>query len=154
MVIAYKDTDGKTQLFNVAIDTVPPTIQVDQPVHEAQIQDLSPEFSGLFSDSGSGLRKDSFRAYIDHQRDINENGVAADTLALDLRVEDGKPAGNPYGKVTIAGTTKKTVESHADYAGYADTGSEFGVVPHDDVFDRGRRDSSDQQYRVDRWRCS
>ena len=135
VVIAYKDTDGNTKLFNVAIDTVPPTMQVDQPEHNAQIQDLSPEFSGSYSDSDSGLRKGSFRAYVDHQSDPNENGVDGDTLALNLRV-NGTLAGNPYGQVTIAGK-KTVVESHADYAGYAATatGSEFGVVPHDDVFD-------------------
>ena len=154
VVIAYKDTDGKTLLFNVSVDTVPPSVQVDQPENKAQIQDLSPEFSGSFTDSGSGLRKDSFRAYIDHQRDISENGVTANTLALDLRVEDGKPAGNPYGKVTIAGT-KKTVESHADYAGYdaTETGSEFGVVLHAVVFDVDE-EATGNQHRVDRRRCS
>ena len=136
VVIAYKDTDGKTQLFNVAIDTVPPTVQIDQPKHEEQIQDLSPEFSGSYSDADSGLRKNSFRAYVDHQSDPNEDGADdGDTLALDLRV-DGTDSNDPYGEVTIAGT-KTVVESHADYAGYeADTdGSVFGVVPHADVFD-------------------
>ncbi len=133
VVIAYKDTDGKTQLFNVAIDTVPPTVQVDQPEHNAQIQDLSPEFSGSYSDSGSGLRKGSFRAYVDHQADIAENGVDG-RAALDLRVDTNGSVGT-YGVVSIAGS-KSVVESHADYAGYAATaaGSEFGVVPHGDVF--------------------
>ena len=137
VVIEYKDTDGKTQKFNVAIDTVPPVVQIDQPKHEDQIQDLSPEFSGSYSDSGSGLRKDSFRAYVDHQPDTDETGVAGRAV-LDLRV-DNSIAGNPYGLVTIK-TGKKIVEAHSDYAGYA-TKAEFGVVPHGDVFDVDEEDT-------------
>ena len=137
MVIEYKDTDGKTQKFNVAIDTVPPVVQIDQPKHEDQIQDLSPEFSGSYSDSGSGLRKDSFRAYVDHQPDTDETGFAGNPV-LDLRV-DGSDGTNPYGLVTIK-TGKKIVEAHSDYAGYA-TKAEFGVVPHGDVFDVDEEDT-------------
>ena len=133
VVIAYRDTDGATQLLDVAIDTVPPTVQVDQPAHEVQIQDLSPEFAGSFSDGGSGLRDDSFRLYVDHKDDGMESGVSGDPV-LDLRV-DGMVGNNPYGLVTIAGT-KAMVESHSDYAGFAttDPGSVFGVIPHGDVF--------------------
>jgi len=136
VVIAYKDTDGTTQLLNVAIDTAPPMVEIHEPAHEAQIQDLSPEFSGAFSDAGSGLRRNSFRGYVDHTDDTNENGEDAGKLALDFRVDHVNGTVETYGVVTIDGD-KKTVESHADYAGYemnAD-GSVFGVIPHGDVFD-------------------
>ncbi len=137
VVIAYKDTDGSTQLLEVAIDTVPPGVQIDQPEHEVQIQDLSPEFSGSYSDAGSGLRKDSFRAYVDHKDDPNENGVTATNLALDLRVDT---MGGSYGYVGTGGG-KKAVESAADYTGYGDPEKDvFGVIPHADVFDLANPD--------------
>ena len=129
--IAYKDSDGSTKLLAVSIDTVPPGVQVDTPAHNSEGQDTSPEFSGSFSDSESGLRKNTFRLYVDHTDDINENGVTGDNLALDLSVD---VVGDPYGHVTIAGE-KKVVESHNDYAGYTTNSKQFGVIPHGDLFD-------------------
>ncbi len=131
VVIAYKDTDGANQLLEIAIDTVPPAVQVDQPQHEVQIQDLSPEFSGSYTDAGSGLRKDSFRAYVDHTDDPNENGVNANEIALDLAVDT---MGGSYGYVGIV-TGKNAVESTADYTGFGgDEEDVFGVIPHGAVF--------------------
>ena len=131
VVIAYKDTDGDTQLREIAIDTVPPTVQIDQPDHEVQIQDLSPEFSGSFTDGGSGLRRDSFRAYVHHEDDDDENGEEG-TAVLDLSVDDSDDGAGFV--ETVDG--KDMVESHSDYAGYAaDTvGSVFGVIGHNDLF--------------------
>ena len=134
VVIAYKDTDGTTQLLDIAIDTVPPAVQIDQPVHEVQIQDLSPEFAGSFSDAGSGIREDSFRAYVDHTDDTAEDGKdEANNLAVDFRV-DGSDGTNPYGLVEIVEGSDK-VELQADYAGYA-TNPQFGVINHEDAFNR------------------
>ena len=133
VVVAYKDTDGATQLLEIAIDTVPPAVQIDQPVHEVQIQDLSPEFSGSYTDVGSGLRKDSFRAYVDHRDDANENGVNANYIALDLAVDTPGGAGS-YGYVGTA-TGKTAVESVMDYTGFGAPETDvFGVIPHADVF--------------------
>ena len=129
VTIAYRDTDGTTQLREIAIDTVPPAVQVDQPEHEVQIQDLSPEFSGSYTDAGSGLRRNSFRAYVDHTDDTGENGVAGEPV-LDLSVNGMDDA---YGYVH---TAKDAAESTSDYAGFAEdeTGTVFGVIPHADVF--------------------
>ena len=142
VTIRYKDTDGKTRELVVAIDKVPPAIQIDQPAHKSEGQDTSPEFSGSFTDGESGLRDDSFRLYIDHQDDANENGENATYLALDIPVK--KDAG-PYGTVDVPTTDQ--IESISDYSGYPYTDTDadktkhnvgnketFGVIPHADVF--------------------
>jgi hypothetical protein len=147
VVIAYKDTDGTTQLKDIAIDTVPPSVVVDQPEHEVQIQDLSPEFSGSFADAGSGLRKGSFRAYVDHTDDAGENGVMGKAV-LDLRVD---ASGGAYGFVDII-DDKDAVESEADYIGYSpDEKPVFGVIPHGDVFnlDTTAADTMDKVESID-----
>ena len=87
VVIAYKDTDGGDQLLEIEIDTVPPEITIDSPTHEAQGQDTSPSFSGSFIDRDSGLRDESFRLYVDHRNDTEENGEDSGTLALELNVK-------------------------------------------------------------------
>ena len=74
VVIAYKDTDGSTKLLDIEIDTVPPAITIDTPAHKSEGQDTSPEFSGSFSDSDSGLRDDTFHLYVDHNEDDDESG--------------------------------------------------------------------------------
>ena len=130
--IAYKDTDGSTKQLAIMIDTVSPSVAIDSPAHNSEGQDTSPEFSGAFSDGESGLRKDSFRLYVDHTDDTNENGVKG-TAALDLRV-DGSDSTNPYGIVAAAGGSDAVVESRRDYSGYA-SASQFGVIGHGDVFD-------------------
>ena len=92
VVIAYRDTDSGNQLLEIEIDTVPPEIVIDTPAHESQGQDTSPEFSGSFIDRDSGLRDESFRLYVDHLDDPDENGVDDPmSLALDLNVKsDGQ----------------------------------------------------------------
>ena len=70
MEIAYRDTDGKPQVLSILIDTVPPTVQIDNPVHKSEGQDTSPNFSGSFTDDSSGLREDTFRLYVDHNDDL------------------------------------------------------------------------------------
>ena len=69
VVIAYKDTDGSTQLHEIEIDTVPPEITIDTPANKSEGQDTSPEFSGSFLDRESGLREDTFHLYVDHRPD-------------------------------------------------------------------------------------
>ena len=127
VVIAYKDTDGSTKLLDIEIDTVPPAITIDTPAHKSEGQDTSPEFSGSFSDSDSGLRDDTFHLYVDHNEDDDESGDNNDGnhLALDLRI----PASEVYGPTT------GEVESQEDYAGYLDAGnSTYAVYDHTDVF--------------------
>ena len=127
VVIAYKDTDGSTKLLDIEIDTVPPAITIDTPAHKSEGQDTSPEFSGSFSDSDSGLRDDTFHLYVDHHEDDYESGDNDDgnSLALDLRI----PASEVYGPTT------GEVESQEDYAGYlAEGNSTYAVYDHTDVF--------------------
>ena len=121
---------------------MPPTVNVDSPAHKSEGQDTSPEFTGAFSDSESGLRKDTFRLYVDNTNDVMENGITGDNLALDLRV-DGTDANNPYGEVTPAGGMTAVVESHRDYAGYGADDRLFGVIEHGKVFDLDTDDDDD-----------
>ena len=131
VTIAYKDSDGGTKTLSVAIDTVPPNVQIDTPAHNSEGQDTSPEFAGSFTDGESGLRKDTFRLYVDHTDDGDENGVEGN-LALDLRVDAANTNNNDYGLVTSGDNA--IVESLRDYAGYPTPGT-FGVIPHEDLFD-------------------
>ena len=130
VTIRYKDTDGKTRELVVAIDKVPPAIQIDQPAHKSEGQDTSPEFAGSFTDDDSGLRDESFRLYVDHRDDAGENGEDGTYLALDIPVTADK---GPYGTVDIP---SDPIESISDYSGFATTGNSktFGVVPHKQAF--------------------
>ena len=131
VVIEYRDTDGATRELNIEIDTVPPSVQIDIPAHESEGQDTSPEFAGDFNDDNSGLRDDTFRLYVDHTNDTNEDGVSeGSNLALDLRVD--RVAQIKYGYVSTE-TTNGVVESTDDYSGY-DTTPTFGVISHTDLF--------------------
>ncbi len=128
VVIAYKDTDGSIQMLDIEIDTVPPAINIESPAHESEGQDTSPEFSGTFSDSDSGLREDTFHLYVDHTDDANESGdndggtYALDNLGISSADLDGPTDGS-------------LVESQEDYTGYTpDGGSQYAVYDHTDVF--------------------
>ncbi len=122
VVIAYKDTDGSTQLHEIEIDTGPPEITIDTPQHESEGQDTSPEFSGSFLDrGGSGLREDTFHLYVDHLPDDDENGEDSAQVALDLPADD-----------VVAGNGE--VESLEDYAGYSTTSQTYAVIGHGEVF--------------------
>ena len=124
VVIAYKDTDGSTQLLDIEIDTVPPTITIDTPAHESEGQDTSPNFAGSFLDRESGLREDTFYLYVDNTDDGPESGDSG-TPALNLRL------GDVYGVVRADGNDP--VESLDDYGGF-DTRATYAVITHDDVF--------------------
>ena len=127
VVIAYQDTDGSTQLLDIEIDTVPPAINIESPAHESEGQDTSPEFSGTFSDSDSGLREDTFHLYVDHTDDADESGDnARGTYALELEISSDVLDGPDDGSL---------VESQADYTGYDEAGdSQYAVYDHTDVF--------------------
>ena len=137
VVIAYKDTDGGNVLLSMEIDTVAPTIQIDSPAQDAQIQDTSPEFAGSYTDDDSGLREETFRLYIDHTNDVMENGINGAKVALDLRVDGNTLKGdNRYGLVTIA-SPATLIESTNNYGGFDHPdvpNTLFGVIGHADVF--------------------
>ena len=129
VVIAYKDTDGSTQLHEIEIDTVPPEITIDTPVNKSEGQDTSPEFAGSFLDRESGLREDTFHLYVDHRPDNDENGEDSEQVALELRVVDAA-AGFGVVKAKNGGE----VESLEDYVGYSPDYPTYAVVKHTDVF--------------------
>ena len=127
--IAYRDTDGKPQVLSILIDTVPPTVQIDNPVHKSEGQDTSPNFSGSFTDDSSGLREDTFRLYVDHNDDLNESG---DDWRRRWRWTCRCiPDDVGYGVVKAA---DKFVESLEDYSGYSMASPTFGVIEHGKVF--------------------
>ena len=133
VTIRYKDSDGVVRTFSVSIDTSTPSVQIDQPAHKAPIQDTTPEFVGSFTDGESGLLDDSFRLYVDSNKDDDENGVDGRPV-LNLRV-DG--SGN-YGNVGTSRDNDK-VEIISDYTGYArsvaaDAEILFGVLNESDIF--------------------
>ena len=119
--IAYKDTDGKTQVLSVLIDTVPPIVQIDTPVHKSEGQDTSPNFSGSYTDDNSGLRKDTFRLYVDHDDDLQESGDTGEQSALSLPVD-------------VSADEDGVVESLEEYRGYTTNSPTFGVIGQNDVF--------------------
>ncbi len=124
VVIAYQDTDGAQQLLNIEIDTVPPAITIDSPAHKSEGQDTSPEFSGTFADSDSGLRDETFHLYVDNTDDSAESGDNnGGSLALDLTIDS----------TVIAGPVGGVVESQEDYTGHI-ANSTYAVYPHTDVF--------------------
>ena len=141
VVIAYKDTDGSTQLHEIEIDTVPPEITIDTPANKSEGQDTSPEFAGSFLDRESGLREDTFHLYVDHRPDDDENGEDSEQVALELRVVDAA-AGFGVVKAKNGGE----VESLEDYVGYSTGDPTYAVIKHNKVFglDSDANDPSDQ----------
>ncbi len=134
VVINYRDTDGQMRTMSISIDTVPPSVQIDTPVHKSKGRDTTPNFSGSFSDTDSGLREDSFRLYVDETNDMEENGVSG-TPALDLTVDD---MADDSGYVANPGATSK-YKAVNEYMGYM-TKSQFGVIGHEIAFDLAGRD--------------
>ena len=132
ITVEYKDTDGVTQILTVMLDTVPPDIQIDTPVHESEVQDTSPEFAGSFNDGDSGLREESFQLYVDNSNDANENGDINNALALDLNVNDSL-GNDPYGLVVKPKDDDNLVRAIEDYTGYSAT-MQFGVIEHTDLY--------------------
>ena len=120
VTIEYRDTDGHIQTETIAIDTVPPVIQIDAPAHKSEDQDTSPEFAGSFNDGESGLRADSFQLYVDNSNDEDENGDSDSTLALDLRldVDMGSTVQGYVMDPTTSSAPNAVIRSIEDYRGY------------------------------------
>ena len=136
VVVKYRDTDGEDQTLSISIDTAAPTIAVDSPENSTSTRDASPNMSGTFNDSGSGLRKDSFKLFADNRDDPQEDGGNGGNPFFDLTVYDNMDTlldyrGNvdePDDQIEIAG----------NYVGYrnvaGDTSSPFGIVKADEVY--------------------
>ena len=141
VTIRYKDSDGVVRTFSVSIDTSTPSVQIDQPAHEARIQDTTPEFVGSFTDGESGLLDESFRLYVDSNKDDRENGVSG-TAVLDIRLSDlDADTASTFGVIDTSRGNGK-VEIIADYTGYAEDGTPplndtiglFGVLNESHVY--------------------
>ncbi len=138
--IRYRDTDGDIQEIRVAIDTIPPAIQIEEPVHNTASRDPSPSVVGTIADGDSGLLEDSFRIYGDNTNDQeDENPVfdlgvmpedpdATPITAMDdkrgvVYIDEGQDAANPRTRVEVRG----------HYAGYMES-DHFGIINQGDVY--------------------
>ena len=135
VVIKYRDTDEDDQSLTIRIDTSAPTITIDAPADMTSTRDASPNMTGTFNDSGSGLRKDSFKLFADNKDDADEDGNAG-TPVFDLKVYDsadglldyrGKVS-EPTDPIEIAGN----YEGYRNMAGQQD--SPFGIVKASEVY--------------------
>ncbi len=144
VTIRYVDTDKATRTLNISIDTVPPAVLIDSPAHRSEGQDTSPEFVGTFNDGESGLRDDSFRLYVHHAEDLDENGIqGTPVLSLPVNLATVPANANDYGNV--AGPASGVVESADDYTGYTSDRRKFGVLPHADIFNLEADDGNDNE---------
>ncbi len=142
VTIKYRDTDDDNQSLAIKIDTSPPLITIEGPVHELSTRDASPNFQGFFEDDGgSGLREDSFKLYADNKDDVEEDGEKGRPV-LDLEVygKDGRAAG-VRGIVTIpADKNADGISIPGDYRGYVTTqgargdDTTFGIVRASEVY--------------------
>lgn len=149
VVVKYRDTDGEDQTLSINIDTAAPTVAIDSPENETSTRDASPNMSGTFNDSGSGLRKDSFKLFADNRDDPPEDGGNGGRAVFDLTVYDNMDAlldylGNvdePDDQIEIAG----------NYEGYRtdQDSSPFGIVKTDQVYFPEDGDASTYTQKVD-----
>ena len=135
VTVKYRDTDDDDQSISISIDTAAPTISIDSPANETATRDASPNMSGQFADSGSGLRKDSFKLFADNNDDDEEDGDNGDPV-FDLKVNLGTAAAHvTRGKVVISGDT---IDIAGNYEGYdtaaTDLESTFGIVKREEVY--------------------
>ena len=135
VVIKYRDTDEDDQSLTIRIDTSAPTITIDAPSDMTSTRDASPNMSGTFNDSGSGLRKDSFKLFADNRDDSDEDGNGG-TPVFDLRVYDSADGLLDYrGKVA---EPTDPIEIAGNYTGYRDQAglmdSPFGIVKANEVY--------------------
>ena len=131
VLIEYRDTDNKIRTRSIAIDTVPPAIQIDVPAHESRGRNTTPLFAGAYSDADSGLREESFRLYVDNTNDKVEGGGddGDNVLALDLTVNEATDLSG------YVADTPKPIRSVDEYSGFVDGPAQFGVLEHTVIFD-------------------
>lgn len=118
--ITYKDTDGVTRNFMIAVDIEPPAIVLTTPLNNARSDDEEINFAGTINDSESGLAEDSFALYVDHTNDPSD----INNLVLDLSVRSNPPTHSPTQAdklgVVSASTTTGVIATETQYAGYSD----------------------------------
>ena len=142
LTITYRDTDDDQQSLTVLIDTSAPAITVDAPIHRTSTRDASPNLSGTFSDTGSGLREESFRLFADNKDDTDEDGNNG-TPVFDLEVYGaGTPARSAGARgIVTTPTGVDAIEIAGSYQGYL-IGTEqspvkdstFGIIETKDVY--------------------
>lgn len=150
VVIKYRDTDEDDQSLTIRIDTSAPTITIDAPADMTSTRDASPNMTGTFNDSGSGLRKDSFKLFADNRNDDDEDGNNG-TPVFDLTVHDSADGMLDYrGKVS---EPTDPIEIAGNYTGYRNMSgqmdSPFGVVKASEVYHAESGDASQYSAKVD-----
>ena len=138
VTLKYRDTDDDEQTMSIMIDTAAPSITVDAPAHMTSTRDASPNLSGTFDDSGSGLREESFRLFADNKDDTEEDGNRGDPV-FDLEVYGG--TGTPPRAAGNRGIVKTpddvdTIEIAGGYRGYDETSDDttFGIIKASEVY--------------------
>lgn len=145
VVIKYRDTDEDDQSLTIRIDTSAPTISVDAPANMTSTRDASPNMTGTFNDSGSGLRDNSFKLFADNKDDAEEDGDDG-TAVFDLKVYASTDGLLDYrGKVT---EPTDPIEIAGNYIGYRNQAgqedSPFGIVKASEVYHPS--DGADSEY--------
>ena len=135
VTIKYRDTDDDDQSLSISIDTTVPTISIESPANETSTRDASPNMSGTFADSGSGLREGSFKLFADNKDDENEDGNDGNPV-FDLKVNRDDATPKPHrGAVNISTPTIDIAGNYEGYTTGADAAdSTFGVVQKDEVY--------------------
>ena len=128
--VTYKDTDGVSRTFTIAIDIGPPTIDVSSPTHNGRSDDEEINFSGSINDGESGLAEDSFALYLDHKPDKTDATPGSLDLPVDSRVLDGgvDPMDDLGDVEADSGADNGVIATETQYAGYANDKQTFGVI--------------------------
>ena len=149
VTITYKDSNGDTNSISITVDKDAPTIQVDSPVDGTASTDDSPELIGTFIDGGgSGLREDSFKIYADNTPDSNDDSTPVwDLGVLGAISEDDSSNRADRGHVCVDADDEGTdghgecddpdasaASLRAQYFGYSDSASTFGIIHSADVY--------------------
>ena len=135
--LRYRDTDDDEQTMSIVIDTAAPTITVDAPGNEDSTRDASPNLTGTFDDSGSGLREKSFKLFADNRDDALEDDKGRGTPVFNLLVY-GDSSDDPHGPDGVRGIVREptnAISIAGSYAGYQDQDdTTFGIVRADEVY--------------------
>ena len=146
--ISYTDSNGDKNTIQIQIDTVPPVIELDNPVNGVSSKDDSPDVFGRFTDGDSGLRADSFKLYADNRDDNNDDQPVwefyVNELAKDTSGVSGVVLDEDRGYVCVDAKVNAANEDACEpdgvaglrghYSGFSDALSTFGIIKSGDVY--------------------
>ena len=138
--VAYKDTDGSTRTFVIAIDIGTPTVNVTSPTHDGRSDDEEVNFAGTINDGESGLAENSFVLYLDHSGDTSE-----DVWSLNLPVITGEDNNDgDLGNVIAASKADDgKIATETQYAGFTNDAATYGVIAAEKLY------TQDGTYEID-----